>query len=58
MVKLILALVVPLLIHGFYDFCLSTENTVMIIIYFIYVIIIDVLAFIKVRRYAKEDVAV
>ena len=57
-VKLILALVVPLLIHGFYDFCLSTENAVMIIIYFIYVIIIDVLAFIKVRRYAKEDVAV
>lgn len=57
-VKLILAFVIPLLIHGFYDFCLSTENGVMIIIYFIYVIIIDVLAFIKVRRYAKEDVAV
>lgn len=56
--KLVLALVVPVLIHGFYDFCLSVESTVLILIFYVYIILLDIFAFIKVRRYAKEDVAV
>jgi len=54
----VLALVMPLIIHGFYDFCLFVNDTLLLIIFYIYVIILDVFAFIKVRRYAKEDVAV
>jgi RsiW-degrading membrane proteinase PrsW (M82 family) len=45
----------PMLLHGFYDFCLFTNNNIMLIIFFIYVIILDIIAFNKVRKLARED---
>ncbi|MCR4903186.1 MAG: PrsW family intramembrane metalloprotease [Butyrivibrio sp.] len=53
-----LALIVPVIIHGFYDFCLSVESDLLILIFFVYIIVLDIVAFIKVRKYAKEDVAI
>ena len=51
----ILALLVPIGIHGFYDFCLFLENWLATALFVVFVITIDVLAIIRVNRSAKED---
>lgn len=52
------ALWVPVLIHGFYDFCLSTEDELFICVFFVFEIIITVLAFRRVRKFSREDAPV
>ena len=53
--NLIKCLLYPVIIHGFYDFIISVwwENAVWV--FLLYVIILDVAAFIRVRRFARED---
>ncbi|MBQ3379387.1 MAG: PrsW family intramembrane metalloprotease [Clostridia bacterium] len=50
-----LALIVPMLLHGFYDFCLSTGSDVFIAIFFIFEIIVTVVTIIKFRKLSKQD---
>lgn len=45
----------PMLLHGFYDFCLSTGNDMLILVFLVYVIVLDILAFKKIRKMARED---
>ena len=52
------ALWVPVLIHGFYDFCLSTEDAFFICVFFVFEIVITVLAFRRVRKFSREDAPV
>lgn len=52
------ALWVPVLIHGFYDFCLSTEDEFFICVFFVFEIVITVLAFRRVRKFSREDAPV
>lgn len=52
---LILALIVPTLLHGFYDFCLSTDSIVWIGIFAAYEVCITIGAFILVNRLSKSD---
>ena len=47
------ALLVPVLIHGFYDFCLSTENWVFILIFLVFEVVITVLAIRKFLTLSK-----
>lgn len=50
-----MALVVPVLLHGFYDFCLSTDYDFFILIFLLFEIIITVAAIRRVRRLSRED---
>lgn len=50
-----LSLFIPVLIHGFYDFSLSTENDEMLIANLIFTVVITVIAFISLHQYAKKD---
>ncbi|MBQ0059811.1 MAG: PrsW family intramembrane metalloprotease [Lachnospiraceae bacterium] len=50
------ALLVPILIHGFYDFCLMSENDLLIYIWFAFVVIMDILVMIKLNKASKSDV--
>ena len=50
-----LSLVIPILIHGFYDFCASTDSGSLTLIFLAFVVILDILAFRAVRRYSRED---
>jgi RsiW-degrading membrane proteinase PrsW (M82 family) len=52
---LAMAVIHPMLLHGFFDFCLTTGYDIMIIIFFVYVIILDVIAFRKIKKLARED---
>lgn len=56
--ELFLAYLVPVLIHGFYDFCLSAEGWFWIVIFFIFYIIMIIVAFIKVKHLSDTDAPV
>ena len=52
------AFFVPILIHGFYDFCLSTENGYFILIFLVFEVIITVLAIKKFMRLSKVEAVI
>ncbi len=49
------ALWVPVLIHGFYDFCLSAENETLLLVFFAFEIVVTIRAFRTVRKASRED---
>ena len=49
------ALWMPVLMHGFYDFCLSLDSGVMIGVFFVYIIIVDIVILKKIKKYSRED---
>ena len=49
------ALVVPTLLHGFYDFTISLGSDLSVLVFFAFEIVITVLAVIKVRKLSKND---
>ncbi len=51
------ALWIPVLMHGFYDFCLSTEIDEMLLAFLIYEIVITILAIRKVKKLSAQDIA-
>lgn len=55
--SLMLALIVPVLIHGFYDFCL-TWNGEMLIVFIVFEILITILALRKVNQLSREDMQI
>jgi len=54
----ICTLLIPVLLHGFYDFAASAEDGLLSVIFLIYVVIVDVVAFLSIRSFAKNDVSV
>ena len=50
-----LSLITPVLLHGLYDFCLSTGYDILIFVFFVYVIVLDVVAYRAIKRMASED---
>ncbi len=53
--NLILTLLVPVLLHGFYDFCAFTSNVWMSIVLFIFILLMDINAYLRVSRSAREN---
>ncbi len=51
----VIAVVIPVLLHGFYDFAASSNDMLLSCIFFAYVVILDIVAFASVRKYAKRD---
>ena len=50
-----LALLVPVLTHGFYDFCLSVDDTVFGYLFLLYEVVITIVAIRQVRRLSRGD---
>jgi hypothetical protein len=50
-----LSLLIPILIHGFYDFCASFDGGIMTIGFLVFIIVLDIIAFRSIRRYSRED---
>ena len=53
-----ISIILPILIHGFYDFCLTVGNWLFIAIFFMFEIAITVLAFLTVNKLSREDAPV
>ena len=49
------ALWMPVLMHGFFDFCLSVDSWVAIVVFFIYIIAVDIVVIKKIKKYSRED---
>ena len=56
--ELRLAYLIPVLLHGFYDFCLSVNGWIWTLIFFVFYIGLVIAAFIKVKKFAAEDTPV
>lgn len=52
------AMIVPVFLHGFYDFCAMEGTIFFTIAFMIFVVIMDVLALLRVNRSSKYDVEV
>ena len=50
-----ISFILPVLIHGFYDFCLSVGNWLFVIVFLMFEVVITVLAFLTVNRLSRED---
>ena len=50
-----LSLLIPVLIHGFYDFCASVDSETLTYVWLVFVVIMDILAIVAVNRYSKAD---
>ena len=49
------ALWVPVLIHGFYDFCLESESGFLLLAFLVFEVFITVTAYLRVKRLSRED---
>ena len=49
------AIIVPVLIHGFYDFCLSTEYGIFLLVFLVFEIIITIKAVKRLKALSNED---
>lgn len=52
------AFIVPVLLHGFYDFCLSTEYGLFLLVFFIFEIVLTILAVRKFLLLSKLEVTI
>lgn len=49
------SLLMPILVHGFYDFCLFTGEWYFVIIFYIFLIAMYIYCFSKIRKMSKQD---
>ena len=50
-----MSMLVPILLHGFYDYCASANDDILILVFFAFIIILDVMAIRTVRKMARLD---
>ena len=50
------SILIPMLIHGAYDFIASDESEILSLVFFVYILILDVIALRALRKYAGSDV--
>ncbi|MBQ9958989.1 MAG: PrsW family intramembrane metalloprotease [Oscillospiraceae bacterium] len=50
-----LALVVSVLLHGFYDFCLMSGSDLLYVLFFGFVVLLDIVSIATIRRESKND---
>jgi len=53
---LALAFIVPLVLHGIYDFILMSENEILLLFFIPYIILIYIYAFIKIKKHSDNSV--
>jgi RsiW-degrading membrane proteinase PrsW (M82 family) len=49
----ILSILIPMITHGIYDYCLFTNNFIFIILFYIFVVIIYIITFKKIKRFSS-----
>ena len=52
------ALLLPMLIHGFYDFSVTSGYEVLQTVFLVFVVALDIIAIVSIRRFARQDVRV
>lgn len=52
---IILSIVIPMTIHGIYDFCLMSKSKILIIVFIMFIIFIYIIAGYRLRRAIKSN---
>lgn len=52
-----LCLIVPILFHGFYDFCLSVDSALFNLVFFIFLIFLYIKSFSTIKKMSASDIA-
>ncbi len=52
-----LSILVPMVIHGLYDFIATGENMLFLALFFVYIIILDIFAINSLKQYSRNDVS-
>lgn len=52
----LLSFVVPVLLHGYYDYCLMMPSDTLIYCFFVFVVIIDIISFRVVKKQSRNDI--
>lgn len=50
------SLLIPMLIHGAYDFIATDESEILIVAFLVYIVILDFFALRALKRYSDQDV--
>ena len=50
------SLLIPMLIHGAYDFIATDESEILIVAFLVYIVILDIFALRALKRYSDQDV--
>ena len=50
-----LSMFVPVILHGFYDLCASSQSAVASLLWLALVVILDIVAFVCIRKYSRTD---
>ena len=54
----VLSLVVPITLHGFFDFCIFTENVIFYLIFLVFVVLLYIFTIKRIIKARKEDVPI
>ncbi len=49
------AFIIPVLAHGFFDFCLMSENEFLSLFFFVFVLVVDLIVLRLIRKSSRED---
>ena len=49
------AIILPVLVHGFYDFCLFTGNTYFILAYYVFMVVLYIVCFGRIKKLSRSD---
>lgn len=52
-----LSILIPMVIHGVYDFIATAENMIVLALFFVYIIIVDIFAYNSLKQYSRNDVS-
>ena len=52
---LLLSIVVPVLLHGFYDYCIFSGNVLFILLFFVFIISLYVVTLKRVKRVSLDN---
>lgn len=53
----ILSILIPVLMHGFYDYTATSSSSTGTMLFLVYIIIMDIIAIASIRKFAREDEA-
>jgi RsiW-degrading membrane proteinase PrsW (M82 family) len=51
------SILVPMVIHGLYDFIATGENMLFLALFFVYIIIVDIFAYNSLKQYSRNDIS-
>lgn len=51
--NIILSILIPIILHGIFDYCLLSNNFIFLFIYFIFIILLYIVSFKKIKQFSK-----